>query len=493
MTASTQVPTLQVAELTRQATEKWATRKQAGTDRLQAWLEAEVELLCKVADLDGRLTHAQEFIDRLLAKHTHDKRRLTAEHAVSRILGVSETFIDAAPKLAQAICENLDWDVGVIWRVDPDADLLRCVEVWHAPHVAFTTFERDARLRTFSRGMGLPGRVWAKNALVWMPDVTAEDNFQGTPSAGEEEVHGAIGFPVHNGTEFLGVLEFFSREVRQPDENLSEMMTSIGSNISQFIERRTAETELHTQESNHRIGREIQQGLLPKTMPRLPGFQISGRSLAADSVGGDCFDFIPMSIESRDCLGVVIADASGHGIGSALLVGQTRAYLSALALACSDVGLLLDLTNYRLAVDMPSDHFVTAFFMSLDPHTRSLIYAGAGHLPGYILDQRGQTREVLPSTGLPLGIDPASKFPASPAITLAPGELVLLITDGIVEAASSDGSLFGTDRTLAIVRRHQHQMPDEILTALFDAVGDFCEHKCHDDMTAVILKVEGDA
>ena len=105
------------------------------------------------------------------------------------------------------------------------------------------------------------------------------------------------------------------------------MMASIGSQISQFIERRAAEGRLREQEHDRRIGREIQHGLLPKAMPRLPGFEISGRSLAANDVGGDCFDFIPLSAGGPSRLGVLVADASGHGIGAALLTGQTRAYL----------------------------------------------------------------------------------------------------------------------------------------------------------------------
>ena len=108
------------------------------------------------------------------------------------------------------------------------------------------------------------------------------------------------------------------------------MMTSIGIQISQFIDRRQAQNELRSQEDYRRIAREIQQGLLPKTMPTLRGFTIYGRSSFADEVGGDCFDFIPTLIGDREYLDVLIADASGHGIGAALLMAETQAYLRAL-------------------------------------------------------------------------------------------------------------------------------------------------------------------
>jgi sigma-B regulation protein RsbU (phosphoserine phosphatase) len=302
-------------------------------------------------------------------------------------------------------------------------------------------------------------------------------------------LHGAVGFPIRVG-EVQGVLDFFSRELRQPDDNLIEMMTSIGGQITQFIERRQAEGELRKQEEDRRIARQVQQGLLPKAVPTLPGFVLGGRSAAAQDVGGDCFDFVPVGAGGEDCLGVLVADASGHGIGAALLVGQARAYLRALALTCADVGTLLTLSNQRLASDLLADHFVTAFLLRLDPRTRSLLYASAGHCPGYVLDRRGRTKAVLASTGIPLGIDPAYEFPTGPTTTLEPGELVLLFTDGIDEAVSPAGGQFGLESTLGLVGAHRQEAPEAILDALFHAVGDFSGHPLHDDITAVIVKAE---
>jgi serine phosphatase RsbU (regulator of sigma subunit) len=185
-----------------------------------------------------------------------------------------------------------------------------------------------------------------------------------------------------------------------------------------------------------------------------------------------------------------VGDASGHGIGAALLVGQARAYLRALALACADVGTLLTLSNQRLASDLIEDHFVTLFLLRLDPRTHSLVYANAGHYPGYVLDRQGRTKAVLAGSDIPLGIEPARVFQESPAVPVERGDLVLLFTDGIVEAASPDGKLFGVERTLGLVRAHQQETPEAIVDALFHAVGAFSGHPLHDDITAVILKAE---
>ena len=184
--------------------------------------------------------------------------------------------------------------------------------------------------------------------------------------AAKAGLHEAIGFPIRMGEQFLGVMEFFSREIHPPDDELIGMMTSIGIQISQFIERRQAQDELRSQEENRRIARGIQQGLLPRTMPTLRGFTICGRSAFADEVGGDCFDFIPASVGDREYLDVLIADASGHGIGAALLMAETQAYLRALALTRANVETLLDLTNRRLVEDLATPHFVTLLLMRLD-------------------------------------------------------------------------------------------------------------------------------
>jgi sigma-B regulation protein RsbU (phosphoserine phosphatase) len=172
-------------------------------------------------------------------------------------------------------------------------------------------------------------------------------------------------------------------------------------------------------------------------------------------------------------------------------MAETRAYLRAFALTCADVGTLLALSNQRLASDIVPDHFVRLFLLRLDPRTRSLLHASAGHCPGYVLDRQGRTKAVLAGTGCPLGIDPAEEFPTGPTTTLEPGELLLLFTDGIVAAASPTGKQFGVERLLGVVRAHRQEAPDAILDALFHAVGDFSGHQLQDDITAVILKAEG--
>ena len=183
-------------------------------------------------------------IARDVTERKREEARLTAQHAVTRVLAEAPTLASATPRILQAICESLDWSVGAIWRVDKKEKLLRCVETWKMLSAQVKEFDRGTRSRTFPPGVGLPGRVWAQARPAWIEDVTRDANFPRASIAAQEGLHAAFGFPVLLGAEVLGVLEFFSHQIQQPDRRLLEMMSAIGSQIGQFIERKEAEDAL---------------------------------------------------------------------------------------------------------------------------------------------------------------------------------------------------------------------------------------------------------
>jgi serine phosphatase RsbU (regulator of sigma subunit) len=454
---------------------------------LEALRQVHQGLVRRVAEGTADLLEANAMLTRQITAIAQAQRRLAAEHGVARVLAESTRLTDAAPRILQGISQSLAWDVGVLWTIDRDAGVLRCVDVWHAPGVDVPAFEQASRQRTFSPGVGLPGRVWAGDRSVWIPDMTEEANSPRAPVAAGEGLHAAVGFPIRNGVEILGVMEFFSLEIREPDVELLQMMTSIGSHISQFIERTKAEKALLLKEAQFCVAKKIQQGLVARTPPALPGFEIAGASHCADETGGDYFDFFPL-LDS--CQGVVIADASGHGLGPALLVTETRAYLRALALSHEDIARIMALVNHRLVEDVGDDYFVTLFLARLDPRTRSLLYTSAGHPRAYILDHSGSVKGCLESTGPPLGIFPGGDFPVAPAITLQPGDLVLFLTDGVVEARAPDGGSFGFQRAIDVVRVYRRDTAARIVSNLYHAVRAFSHnHPQVDDITAVVIKV----
>jgi PAS domain S-box-containing protein len=172
------------------------------------------------------------------------ERRLAAQFATAHALAESEKLADALPRTLSAVCEALGWEFGAVWERDRDEGVLRCVAAWHSPSLQFPKFEAASRSSTFARGVGLPGRVWSSVQPVWTPDVAGDDNFPRAPQAAEEGLHCAFGLPITLRGEVLGAMEFFSREIRQPDQGLLQTLTSITSQIAQFTERRQAEEEL---------------------------------------------------------------------------------------------------------------------------------------------------------------------------------------------------------------------------------------------------------
>jgi two-component system, sensor histidine kinase and response regulator len=171
-------------------------------------------------------------------------RRLTAEHVAARALVESATFGDAAPKILRAICEALDWEYGGLWRIDREAGVLRCVDTWRSSTAEFPEFDRVSRETTFSRGVGLPGRVWTSGQPAWIPDVVRDSNFPRANIADREGLHSAFGFPILLRGQVQSVLEFFSSEIRAPDEDLLSTLTSVGNQVGLFIDRRRAQEEL---------------------------------------------------------------------------------------------------------------------------------------------------------------------------------------------------------------------------------------------------------
>ena len=255
--------------------------------------------------------------------------------------------------------------------------------------------------------------------------------------------------------------------------------------VERFRHRATTAL-LDTAMYEFRAARAIQQRLFP-TVPKLSNFDIGGMSHCASGTSGDYFDFIQMD---NDRIGIVVADVSGHGLGPALLMTSTRAYIRALARTNDDVGEILTIANRAIAEDTQSENFVTLAFAIVNPHTRTLNYASAGHPSGFILDSAGLVKRELPSTSLPLCVNEDTTFESSPEIVMEPGDMLVLMSDGILDASSPHESLFGMDRALDIVRVYRNESALQIVDNLYFAVRAFSQEASQtDDITAVVLKV----
>ncbi len=226
----------------------WVTKD--GSRRLIAWSNTVLQ------DHEGSVEYViSTGID--ITDRKRDQQHLTAQYAVTSVLAESNTIGEATPQIIQGICASLGWDLGEIWVVDQQANVLRCLDIWAKPSLELEEFIEISQQTTFAPRVGLPGHVWSSDEPVWLIDVAHDLNFHRKHIANSAGLHTAFGFPVHSGNKTLGVMTFFNREIQEIDTDLLMIMTSIGNQVGQFIERKQAKEELHRQNLRSHLFTEI--------------------------------------------------------------------------------------------------------------------------------------------------------------------------------------------------------------------------------------------
>jgi PAS domain S-box-containing protein len=205
-----------------------------------------------IKDPSGRIVGGSE-ISRDITERIETERRSACNLAITRILAESPAFDDGLTRILQTVCESLGWKLGAMWALDSRADVLRCQKIRRTPIAAEGELESISYQRVFLKGVGLPGRVWSDLKPVWIPDLNADDNFPRARFAAAEGLHAAFAFPIIAGDSFLGVIEFFSDEIRKPDDALLAMADIIGNQFGQFLERKRAEQALEQSEEHLRL------------------------------------------------------------------------------------------------------------------------------------------------------------------------------------------------------------------------------------------------
>jgi hypothetical protein len=231
----------------------------------------------------------------------------------------------------------------------------------------------------------------------------------------------------------------------------------------------------------------VQQHLLPSRAPSLRGFDIAGKCFPAEDCSGDFFDYILMP-SGRLC--IVLADVSGHGFGPAILAAAIRSYLRTAAVLGNEVHEMLALGNRLLHSDGELTPFASVFAASLNIAERTFRYASAGH-PAFLLRSGGDSTK-LDSMSVPIGVRNDEQFTLSSRIRLRPGDILLLVSDGVYEARSASGEYFGVERTLGTVAAHREHDAVTIVQRLHDAAIEFAGRRSlDDDLTAVVVKATG--
>jgi len=272
------------------------------------------------------------------------------------------------------------------------------------------------------------------------------------------------------------------------EQSITPMKNSNGK-ITNFVSVIKDISELkkkHEQDFHLRIAREIQQRL-SKTKLSVSGFDIAGSTFSALETSGDYFDFLHTA---DGHILLAVGDVSGHGIGAALIMAETRAYLHAFAKGESDPSIILKELNEELCSDLDANHYVTLILARIDPVRKILDYSSAGHIPAYLIDDRGKVIHTLMSTGIPMGFMAGEEYSRSEPITLGSGSILTLLTDGITEAMANDEKEFGYDRMIEVISNHRMGTAKQIAEHVTQTVCSYTDSQHQaDDITSVICKV----
>ena len=355
----------------------------------------------------------------------------------------------------------------------------------------FSRIAAGANEIRFPADRGVAGSAVKTGQIINVPDAYQDDRFN--PNIDKKtgfRTRSILAVPLcdYEG-QLVGVLQILNKRggpFGEHDEHLAETLAAQAGVIVQRARLLQHYVEKQRMERAMQLAREIQRNLLPSQSPAACGFDIAGFCQPADETGGDTYDF--MLLPGGQWM-VVVADATGHGIGPALVIAETRAILRAVSLQDSQVSIILQTVNNLLTRDLADSRFVTCFFGMLDPLAATFTYASAGHGPLLFYDHANDTWDQENATGLPLGLMEESPYEETLTRKLITGDLAVITTDGFFEATNSAGEQFGIERMMELLREH-HELPAaEIIERLRAAVAAFSAGEAQaDDLTAVVIK-----
>jgi sigma-B regulation protein RsbU (phosphoserine phosphatase) len=341
----------------------------------------------------------------------------------------------------------------------------------------------------FSRS--LESEVAEKGQAALVLDAQTDERFAAAESILSSGVRSLIAAPLLDSSGILGMIVLSSRiHVRRFAEQDLELLTALGSvaalrirNLSLAEEgarRRALEKEMA-------LAREIQLALLPDQLPEIPGYSLFAVNDASRAVSGDFYEFQARDEGAEQV--VVIADVSGKGMAASLLAASFDALLMGPIEVGHPPDLICAKVSRRLFMKTPPERYVTAFVAALDPGSGRFSYTNAGHNPGLLVRADG-TVERLEANGVPIGLFPVVEYERAETM-LAPGDLVVLYTDGITEAANPGGDEFGLSRLQAVVQKHAREPLVALAVAIETVVEVFADGTPFgDDRTLVMLRRE---
>ena len=432
------------------------------------------------ASSDSMLLRSASELMAAAERESGDRMRLLNE--VHRALAASISLEELLELVLDRAFAHLRPEEGAIFLKTPLGDLERAA----SRRLPGTTGD-------FLVSRSLEREVAQKGQAALVLDAQTDARFAAAESILSAGVRSLVAAPLLGQDTNLGMIVLSSRvHMRRYSEEDLELLVALASvaalrihNLSlaeESARRRALEREMT-------IARQIQIALLPDTLPEIDGYSLFATNEASRSVSGDFYE-----VQTREETGehvIVIADVSGKGMSASLVAAS----LDALLMGPIEVGHPTDAicarVGRRLHARTPPERYATAIIASLDPSTGVLSYTNAGHNPGLLVRAKGPN-ERLEGQGMPLGLFPGAEYERA-EVTLNPGDLVVLYTDGITEAASADGEEFGLDRLEKVVQEQAREPLVALAVAIETAVEVFAEERRFaDDRTVVILRREPD-
>lgn len=405
-------------------------------------------------------------------------RNLATLVGVAQQLGATFELIPLLHTIERAGCTALNCDRATIFLYDATSEELYSVVATGTGEIRFPVTR------------GIAGEAARTRAVIHVPDAYADQRFN-------QDVDRRTGYRTRNlltlplvtpAGELMGVLQVLNKLDGDFTDGDLLLAGALGALTGTAIKRQLLLDEAAVKRRLERdldIAREIQQQMLPKSDPQVHGYDIAGWNKPADQTGGDAYSFLTMP----EGLGFTIADATGHGIGPALMVAQYRAMLRALAPALQDVRGTAVRINELLCDDLPDGKFVTACFGVLSPAEAELKYISAGHGPILLYHAATGEFEELATTGLPLGVMEDGGLQEATRIRLQPGDVFVLLTDGFFEWSGPDGKQYGQTRVCELLHRKRDLPCARLIQALYQDVLQFAAGTAQqDDLTAILIK-----
>lgn len=411
------------------------------------------------------------------------QRGLSAQD-MEAILGVTSALaapFDLMTMLAEVVSaakQVLKADRGSVWLYDPDADEL-VLEV--------ATGIRPVRVRA---GAGLVGTSARERKIINVPDCYADARFDpGVDKASGYRTRCMLTLPLVDHKEVLvGVMQVLNKAGGVFDADDEVLATALAAQCAVALQRvRMTEALIEGEKMRQELelARVVQMSTLPASMPSIPGYDACGTFRPAELTGGDTYD---LSVHGHELL-TVLGDATGHGIGPALSVTQMQAMLRMAFRLGADLDTAFTQVNNQLADTLADDRFITAFVGVLDTTTHRMRFHSGGQGPILHFQAASGACARYKPTSFPLGAMRLSSLRPAVTLDMRPGDILLLISDGVYEYRDADDEQFGEERVEVIVRENRAASMAELSATLLAAVKAFARGALQeDDITMVLVK-----